>query len=69
METIIENGLNKLSADKVEIVVNEKPNSKPFSAFYSIKKNNIEDVCAKLKNDLKWYWDDVVNYNFKQNGP
>jgi hypothetical protein len=60
-------GLKKSTARKTEIIGDEGRNPKIFSKFQSIKKNNVEDVCTKLKNDLKWYWDDMLNYNFRQN--
>jgi len=59
--------LNTFIIHKAEIVVNEKSKSAISSKFEGIKKFNIEEVCAKLKNDLKWFRDDVLNSNQKQN--
>jgi|GEM_PF-1777279 hypothetical protein len=70
MKTITEiqkYGLNTFITHETEIVVSEKSKSAISPQFEGIKKFNIEDVCAKLKNDLKWFRDDVLNSNQKQN--
>ena len=70
MKTITEiqqYGLNKFITHKIEIVASEKSKSAISPKFQSIKKFNMEEVCTKLKNDLKWFRDDVLNSNQKQN--
>jgi len=70
MKTITEiqkYGLNKSIVSKTEIVASKKSNSTILFKFQSLKKINIEDVCAKLKNDLKWYGDDMPNSNVRRN--
>ena len=70
METITKikkYGLKKSLVGKTRIIGDEKSKSTTLSNFHNIKKINMEDVCFKLKNDLKWYRDDALNYNFRQN--
>ena len=68
MKTITEiqkYGLIKFIANKTEIVVAEKSSATILPKFQNTKKNNMEDVCAKLKNDLKWYKDDLLNSHLR----